>query len=358
MADRIRLAEGGGGEATAELIQRVFWSRLQYPELLKGNDASIIEIPGNLSYNSSQGFVSPGGEAVHKETSRIAVTTDSFVVTPWRFPGGDIGRLAICGTVNDLTMMGAEILGLTTGFIIEEGFSVRDLEQIVQSLADTAVEAGVKVVAGDTKVVNKGAADGIYINTTGIGWVDPLIHLGGELARPGDQVIVTGTMGDHGAAILLARGELGIQGELQSDVAPLNHLLKPLIQKFPGQIRVLRDPTRGGLATTLNEIARQSSVSIHLEEEKIPVKPQVQGICALLGLDPFYLANEGKAIIICGECIGEDLLRLLHQHPFGTAATVIGKVASANPGLVSVRTGMGGERILPMGSGEQLPRIC
>ncbi len=353
MAEKIRLAHGGGGEATAELIQRVFWSRLQYPELLKGNDASLLELT-----NAVPGAANPSQTTESFGNSRIAVTTDSFVVTPWKFPGGDIGRLAICGTVNDLTMMGAAILGLTVGFIIEEGFFLSDLELIVQSLADTAVEAGIKVVAGDTKVVNKGAADGIYINTTGIGLVGSAVHLGGELARPGDRVIVTGSIGDHGAAILLARGELGIHGPLESDVAPLNRMLLPLIQQFPGQIRVLRDPTRGGLATTFNEIAKQSAVSIRLEEERIYVKPQVEGITSLLGLDPLYLANEGKAIMICEDSISEKLLELLRQNPLGREASIIGQVTAANPGLVSIRTKMGGERILPMGSGEQLPRIC
>jgi hydrogenase expression/formation protein HypE len=340
MADRIRLAEGGGGEATADLIKKVFWSRFRYPELLKGNDASIIE------------FSSPG------EGARIAVTTDSFVVTPWRFPGGDIGRLAICGTVNDLTMMGAEPLGLSAAFIIEEGFALDSLESIVQSMADTALEAGIQVVAGDTKVVNKGAADGIFINTTGVGTVDRQIDFGGELAQAGDQVIITGAIGDHGAAILLARGELGISGQLCSDVAPLNHLLQPVIKRYRNRLHVLRDPTRGGLATTLNEIARQSSVSIRLQEERIPIKPEVRGLTGLLGLEALYLANEGKAVIICEPEISGELLDLLHQNLLGKEAAVIGEVKASNPGLVSIRNEMGGERILLMGSGEQLPRIC
>ncbi|HBE79647.1 MAG TPA: hydrogenase expression/formation protein HypE [Firmicutes bacterium] len=336
MKTQVTLAEGGGGEATADLIKRVFWSRFCNSELLKGNDASILKVANQ----------------------RIAVTTDSFVVTPWQFPGGDIGRLAICGTVNDLTMMGAESLGITAGFIIEEGFAVRSLETIVQSMADTALEAGVQIVAGDTKVVNKGAADGIFINTTGIGVVDSGIQLGGELARDGDRVIITGTVGDHGAAVILAREELGLRARLCSDVAPLNHLLLPLVKRFPDKIRVLRDPTRGGLATTLNEIARQSSVLIRLEEKAIPVKSEVQGITALLGLESLYLANEGKAILICDQEISEQLLDLLHKDPLAKEAAVIGRVSSENPGLVSISSEIGGERILPMGSGEQLPRIC
>jgi hydrogenase expression/formation protein HypE len=336
LAHQIRLAEGGGGEATADLIKKVFWSRFRHPELLKGNDASVLEFSGQ----------------------RIAVTTDSFVVTPWQFPGGNIGRLAICGTVNDLAMMGAHPLGLTASFIIEEGFALDSLELIVQSMADTAVEAGVQIVAGDTKVVNKGAADGIFINTTGIGTVEPQTRLGGELAQAGDQVIITGSIGDHGAAVMLARGELKISGDLLSDVAPLNRLLLPLIQKFPGQLRVLRDPTRGGLATTLNEIARQSAVSIRLAEKEIPVKPQVKGITGLLGLEALYLANEGKAVLICAPEISKAVVSLLREHPLGKAAGIIGEINSRSPGLVSIYNDSGGERILPMGSGEQLPRIC
>lgn len=336
MAGQIRLAEGGGGEATANLIKNIFWSRFQYPELLKGNDASILKLADQ----------------------RIAVTTDSFVVTPWRFPGGDIGKLAVCGTVNDLTMMGAGLLGITAAFIIEEGFELDWLELIAESMSDTAMEAGVPVIAGDTKVVNKGAADGIFINTTGIGLVDSQLQLGGEMARDGDIVIVTGSVGDHGAAVLLARGEMGLSSQLISDVAPLNHLLKPLFQKFPTYLRVLRDPTRGGIATTLNEIARQSAVSIRLFEKDIPFKPEIQGICGLLGLDPLYLANEGKAIIICSPEISNEVLSYLRQHPLGKDAAAIGEIRNQNPGLVSIRNELGSERILPMGSGEQLPRIC
>jgi hydrogenase expression/formation protein HypE len=340
MSGRIRLAEGGGGQATADLIKKVFWSRFCYPELIKGNDASILEVSN------------PGHH------SRIAVTTDSFVVTPWRFPGGDIGRLAICGTVNDLTMMGAEPLGLTVGFIIEEGFALESLESIAQSMANTALEAGIKVVAGDTKVVNKGAADGIFINTTGVGTVDTQINLGGELARPGDHVIISGSIGDHGAAIMLARGDLGITGQICSDVAPLNNLLLPIIKKYPGRIHVLRDPTRGGLATTLNEIVGQSSVSIRLQEKAIPIRPEVKGITSILGLDSLYLANEGKFIMICEPEISEAVLDILHCDSLGEHAAVIGEVNASNPGIVSICNEMGGERILPMGSGEQLPRIC
>jgi hydrogenase expression/formation protein HypE len=333
---RIRLAEGGGGEATANLIKQVFWTRFQHPELLKGNDAAVLKNPGG----------------------NLVVTTDSFVVTPWKFPGGDIGKLAVCGTVNDLTMMGATPLGLTLGFIIEEGFEIEFLDQIAESIAATAAEAGVPIVAGDTKVVNQGAADGIFITSSGVGTVDLKVQLGGELAKDGDQVIITGTIGDHGATILLARDEMGLISDLSSDVAPLNKLLIPLVQQYREQIRVMRDPTRGGLATTLNEIARQSQVSIHLNENQIPVDPRVFGMTSLLGLDPLYLANEGKAIIIAEPGIAGEIITRLHQNPLGKNARVIGEVSSLHPGLVSIRNEIGGERILAMGSGEHLPRIC
>jgi hydrogenase expression/formation protein HypE len=336
MGAKIRLAEGGGGSATARLIREVFWSRFRHPELLKGNDAAALDFPGG----------------------RLAVTTDAFVVTPWRFPGGDIGKLAVCGTVNDLTMLGAEPLALTVAFIIEEGFDLADLAEIAQSMADTAQSAGVPIVAGDTKVVNRGAADGIFITTTGAGVIPAGRELGGELALPGDRVLVTGPVGDHGAAVLLARGELGLSGGLESDAAPLNRLLLPLLADFPGQIRVLRDPTRGGLATTLNEIAGQSQVSVVLYETGIPVRPAVRGLCDLLGLDPLYLACEGRAIIIAAPEAAETVLTALQQQELGVGAAVIGVVQAGNPGLVSITTASGGGRIIPPGSGEQLPRIC
>lgn len=336
MGQKIKLAEGGGGEATARLIKEVFWSRFANPELLKGNDAAVLDW-------------SPG---------RLAVTTDSFVVTPWKFPGGDIGRLAVAGTVNDLTMMGAAPKALTTSFIIEEGFELESLKQIAQSMADTAAEAGVPIITGDTKVVERGAADGLFINTTGIGLVEPEINLGGDKARPGDQVIITGTIGDHGATILLARGELGISAQISSDAAPLNRMLLPLLQKFREGIHVMRDPTRGGVAVALNEIARQSQVSILLNETKFPVTPEVIGITGLLGLDPLYLANEGKALIIAAPEIAADVVDHLRRDPLGKKAEIIGVVQSENPGLVSVRGSNGGIRVLPMGSGELLPRIC
>lgn len=336
MTAKIGLAEGGGGEATARLINEVFWSQFKEPELLKGNDAAVLDW-------------GPG---------KLAVTTDSFVITPWKFPGGDIGRLAVAGTVNDLAMMGAEPKALTVSFIIEEGFEVDSLKQVARSMAETAAEAGVSIVTGDTKVVGRGAADGIFVNSTGIGRLVEEVNLGGNKAQPGDAVIINGTVGDHGATVLLARGELGITAQLVSDVAPLNGLLLPLISKFKNGIHVMRDPTRGGLAVTLNEIARQSKVSIRLDESEIPVLPEVIGITGLLGLDPLYLANEGKAIIIADPDLAPGIINQLSQEKLGARAAIIGVVGSENPGLVSVRNQSGGERLLPMGSGELLPRIC
>ncbi len=336
MSTKIRLAEGGGGEATAGLIKEVFWSQFKDLELQKGNDAAIID----------WGF------------GKLAITTDSFVVTPWKFPGGDIGRLAVAGTVNDLTMMGAEPKVLTVSFIIEEGFETDSLKQVARSMAETAAEAGVSVVAGDTKVVDRGAADCLFINTTGIGQLEDGINLGGDKARPGDEVIITGTVGDHGATVLLARGELGISAQLVSDAAPLNRMLIPLVRNFRTGVHVMRDPTRGGLAVTLNEIARQSEVSIRLNETQIPVLPEVIGITDLLGLDPLYLANEGKAIIIADPEVAPAIIDQLRREKLGANAAIIGTVGSENPGLVSVRNQNGGERVLPMGSGELLPRIC
>lgn len=336
MSEMIRMAHGGGGTATAELIRRVFRPYFNHPELQKANDAATVNVEGG----------------------RIAVTTDGFVVTPWRFPGGDIGKLSICGTVNDLTMMGAEPLALTAGFIIEEGFSINDLAEIAGSMAETAKTAGVSLVAGDTKVVEKGAADGIFITTSGVGVIPPRIFVGGEKAQPGDRIITSGTLGDHGATILMARGELGLSGDLQSDVAPLNNMLQPLIGHCGEGIHVMRDPTRGGLAATLNEIAGQAGVAMRLNQKNIPIRPAVYGLCDLLGLDPLYLANEGKVIIIAKPEVSEDILARLRRHSLGRDAAIIGEVYQGRPGMVSICMEEGGERILPLGSGEQLPRIC
>jgi len=289
--------------------------------------------------------------------SQLAFTTDSFVVSPLFFKGGNIGKLAVCGTVNDLAAAGAEPLYISAGFIIEEGFRLEELEAIVSSMAETARAANVRIVTGDTKVVQRGAADGIFINTSGIGVIPDGINISGSNARPGDKVIVTGTLGDHGCAILLEREKLNISSPVQSDCAPLNGLINEIL-KICKNIHVLRDPTRGGLATTLNEIAAQSCVGITLYENSIPVKDEVRGVCELLGMDPLYMANEGKMIVILPAESADAVLEKIKSHPFGTNARIIGDVTDKQPGRVIIKTITGGSRILDMLSGDQLPRIC
>ena len=265
---------------TAELIRRVFLPYLSSQPLQAGNDFGAVNLPDGSNLDGS-----------------LAVSTDLHIVKPLFFPGGDIGRLAVCGTVNDISMSGAVPLYLTAGFILEEGLSVETLQRVAQSMQLAAAEAGIQIIAGDTKVVEKGKGDGLFINTSGIGWIPPGRHISGDQAQPGDVVIISGTLGDHGVAVLAARGDLGFETEVQSDVAPLNHMIQVLLDAAP-DTHVLRDPTRGGLATTLNEIAVQSRVSIWLDEKKIPVLPAVQAVSELLGFDPLYIANEGKLIVI------------------------------------------------------------
>jgi hydrogenase expression/formation protein HypE len=295
--------------------------------------------------------------ALVNPTGPLAVSTDSFTVDPIFFPGGDIGCLAVHGTVNDVAMLGARPLYLTCGFILEEGFDLDDLDRIVESMALAAKKAKVKVIAGDTKVVPRGAADRIFINTTGIGQVLASPAPSGHRAKPGDAVIVSGTLGDHGLTVLSHRQGLSFEAPVQSDCASLNHLVLKLIGGLPS-VHVLRDPTRGGLATTINEIAQQSGVGIVLEEASIPVKPVVAAGCEVLGLDPLYLANEGKIICVLPEKHADKALAIMRRDPLGRDARVIGKVTADNPGKVVMRTGLGGHRMLGMLEGEQLPRIC
>ncbi len=335
--DRILLGHGSGGRLTHELIKRIFMPHFKNPLLLEAND--FARLPGLT------------GEG------RLAVSTDAHIVFPLFFPGGDIGRLAICGTVNDVAMSGAVPQYLTATFIIEEGLAVDCLEEIVLSMENAAVEAGVIIVAGDTKVVEKGKADGVFITTTGFGLIPPQIRIGGELAQPGDVVLVSGTMGDHGIAVLSARGELGLETSVKSDVAPLNKMIANLLAAAPNT-RVLRDPTRGGLATTLNEIARQSKVCIRLVEEAIPIHPAVRAACELLGFDPLYIANEGKLIAIVPAEQADRALEVLRNDRLGGNAMRIGTVENQPAGKVLLQTPIGGSRILDMLSGEILPRIC
>ncbi len=287
----------------------------------------------------------------------MIVSTDSHVVFPLFFPGGDIGRLAVAGTVNDVAVSGAIPLYLTASFILEEGFPVVALEQILASMQKTAEEAGVVFVAGDTKVVERGKMDGVFINTTGFGWLPSGYEIHGANAQPGDLVLISGTMGDHGMAILTARGDLGIQSPIQSDVAPLNHLIQHLLKAAP-HTHVLRDPTRGGVATTLNEIASQSQVGILLDETALPVSPAVRSMCEMLGFDPLYVANEGKILAFVPEVEAQAALEALREHPYGHQAQIIGRVITENPGKVLMRTLIGSTRIVESLSGEILPRIC
>ncbi len=335
--EKIVLGHGSGGKMSHELIGRIFQRPFDNPALRAGDDAGVVTVP----------------------TGRLAVSTDSHVVTPLFFPGGDIGRLAVCGTVNDLAMMGATPLYLTAGFILEEGLDVAVLARVVESIQAAAAEAGVQIVAGDTKVVQRGKADGLYINTAGVGAIAHERHIGGAAARPGDVVILSGPMGDHGIAVLGARGELGFDADVVSDVAPLNHLVAAMLAADAGGgIHVLRDPTRGGVATTLNEIAKQSGVAVVLNESAIPVRPPVAAACEMLGFDPLYIANEGKLLAVVAPEAAEAVLAAMRAARYGEEATVIGRVQADPAGRVLLRTSIGSTRVVDMLAGEILPRIC
>ncbi len=328
------LAHGSGGKLSHELVEKTMLRAFFNPYLSKLDDSAILDLSG-----------------------RLAFTTDSYVVDPIFFPGGDIGKLAVCGTVNDLAMVGAIPLYLSLSLIIEEGFSQDDLRRILDSVRRAAEEAGVEIVTGDTKVVHRGKADGIFINTAGLGVVPEGIEISGSNARPGDKVILSGPIGDHGIAVLSRREGLSFSTELESDVAPLNKLVAQMLEACP-RIRCLRDPTRGGLATTLNELAKQSRVSIQLEEEKIPVREEVRAACEMLGLDPLYVANEGKLVAIVPDSDTATVLHVMHQNSYGREAAVIGQVRQERPGRVTLRTRFGTSRIVDMLTGDPLPRIC
>ncbi len=338
--EKIVLGHGSGGKMSHDLIGRLFQRPFDNPALRAANDAGVVNVPAG----------------------RLAISTDSHVVTPLFFPGGDIGRLAVCGTVNDLAMMGATPLYLTAGFILEEGLDVAVLAQVVESMQAAAAESEVTIVAGDTKVVQRGKADGLYINTAGVGVIDHDREIGGAQARPGDVVILSGPMGDHGIAVLAARGELGFAADVSSDVAPLNRLVATLIaaDTSPARdgIHVLRDPTRGGVATTLNEIARQSGVAVILNEEALPIRPSVVATCEMLGFDPLYIANEGKLLAIVAPEEAEKVLAAMRATRYGEEAAIIGRIQAAPAGRVLLRTSIGSTRIVDMLAGEILPRIC
>lgn len=334
--EQIVMGHGAGGRMSHQLIQKAFLSAFDNPALRAGDDAARLE------------------SALH---SNLAISTDSHVVFPLFFPGGDIGKLAVCGTVNDVAMLGARPLYLTAGFILEEGLPMETLQRVVASMKAAADEAGVQIVAGDTKVVQKGKAEGLYITTSGVGVIRPDRTIGGAQATTGDVIILSGSIGDHGIAVLDARGELGFQSTVQSDVAPLNHLIEAILDASD-QVHVLRDPTRGGLATTLNEIATQSNVAISLNEEKIPVRPEVNAACEMLGFDPLYVANEGKLVAIVARDDAESVLKAMRSTRYGEDAVIIGEVTEEPRGRVLLKTGFGTTRIVDMLAGEMLPRIC
>jgi hydrogenase expression/formation protein HypE len=334
--DKIVIGHGSGGKMMADLIKNTFYPPLANPILLAGNDSGVVRINDQLS---------------------LAVSTDAHVVSPLFFPGGDIGKLAVCGTVNDLAMVGSKPLYLTASFILEEGLDIPDLERVVVSMREAAEESDVKIISGDTKVVAHGEADGMYISTTGVGVLSPDLVIGGSEAKPGDVVIISGTIGDHGIAVLEARGELGFTTELKSDIAPLNHLVSEILA-ITDQVHVLRDPTRGGVASTLNEIAQQSGVNIILDEDALPVRPAVKAACELLGFDPLYIANEGKLIAIVSEKAAELTLEVMRKNKYGKESAIIGRVDDTPDGRLLMSTGLGSTRIIDLLAGELLPRIC
>jgi hydrogenase expression/formation protein HypE len=333
--DTILLGHGSGGKLSAELVRDVFLPAFQNPALSRLDDQAIVSLNG----------------------SRIAITTDSFVVKPLFFPGGDIGSLAVHGTVNDLAMGGAQPLFLSAAFIIEEGLSMEVLRRVVGSLQQAADSAGVQVVTGDTKVVEKGSGDGLFINTTGIGLVAEGVEMSANRAQPGDTVLLSGSIGDHGIAILAQREGLEFESAIESDSAALHTLVAEML-RVTRNIRCMRDPTRGGLSSALNEIAAQSQVGIELTERAIPIREEVKGACELLGLDPLYVANEGKLVAIVEPSAAAEVLAAMRRHPLGQQAQMIGRVTDRNPGLVVMRTPLGTTRIVDMLAGDQLPRIC
>jgi hydrogenase expression/formation protein HypE len=334
--EQIMMGHGSGGKLSRDLINNLFLPPLDNPVLRAGNDAGVVQTSAN---------------------ERIAISTDSHVVWPLFFPGGDIGRLAVCGTVNDVAMMGAKPLYITAGFILEEGLELDVLERVVVSMREAALEAGVVIVAGDTKVVEKGKADGIFINTAGIGLVPHKVDIEGRNARPGDVLILSGPIGNHGIAVLGARGELGFESNIESDVSPLNHLVEAMMD-VSDQIHVLRDPTRGGVASALNEVAQQSRVGIIIDEERIPVCPAVRAACEMLGFDPLYIANEGKLLAIVAREDASNILEAMRTKKYGEEAVIIGEIQPEPKGRTLMRTAIGSTRIVDMLAGEMLPRIC
>jgi len=339
-AETINMSHGGGGKAMRDLIEDLFIGTFDNEELSMLEDQARIDLSALVAIGN-----------------RLAMTTDSYVIDPIFFPGGDIGKLAVCGTVNDLAVGGATPLYLTCGMIIEEGLAVADLRRIVASMKAAADAAGVKIVTGDTKVVDRGAADKIFINTAGVGVIPSQFNISAHNAKPGDVVIINGNIGDHGAAIVGARGDLSIENDIQSDCQPLNGLIKSLLDHCP-DVHCMRDATRGGIASVLNEFAISSRVCIKLKETAIPIRDEVRGMCEILGLDPLYLANEGKVVIVLPRAQADLALNILRQHAFGAHSSIIGEVVVSPQDTVILQTAFGGERIVDMLVGDQLPRIC
>lgn len=333
----ILLAHGSGGRMTQALVRDLFLPAFDNPALAMLEDAARVEVGGGR---------------------RIAFTTDTFVVSPIFFPGGDVGKLAICGTVNDLAVVGARPVALSAGFVIEEGLPMGDLERVVASMRKTAEEAAVAIVTGDTKVVERGACDRLFINTSGIGVLDPPLPTGIDSVRPGDSVIVTGPLGDHGMAVLVARNDLRFDTAIKSDCAPLHDLIHALLDWMPDGVRWMRDPTRGGVGTVLNELAAGHAFGVELEETRIPFRPEVRALAEILGLDPLYIACEGRAAIIVDGALAEGALRLLRSHPLGRDAAIVGRIVPAPPGRVVMKSAIGGTRMIEVPTGEHLPRIC
>ena len=335
---RVDMSHGSGGRAMAQLIEELFLPAFDNVFLRQGNDGALLP-------------------PLPEEAGRMVVATDAHVVAPLFFPGGDIGCLSVHGTINDVAVMGAKPLYLAASFVLEEGFPLADLQRIVVSMAAAARAAGVPIVTGDTKVVERGKGDGVFIATTGIGWVPHCVELSGDRARPGDALLLSGCIGDHGMAIMSQRESLAFDAPIESDTAALHELIASMLA-CGADIRCLRDPTRGGLATTLNEIARQSQVGMMLDEAAIPVKPAVDAACEFLGLDPLYVANEGKLVAVCAASDAERLLAAMRAHPLGRAAAIIGSVHADPHQFVQMKTRFGGRRIVDWLTGEQLPRIC
>jgi len=334
MNNKILLSHGSGGRLSHQLIEEVLIPAFSNPILNKLDDSAIFDFSGHLAF-----------------------TTDSYVVSPVFFPGGDIGKLAVCGTVNDLAMSGAIPLYLSTSFVIEEGLLMSDLKKIVASIQKAAEEAGVLVITGDVKVVNRGGADKIFINTAGVGRIAAPVNISSSNAKPGDKVILSGTLGDHGMAVMTQREGLSLSSSLKSDCAPLNQLVAEMLAASTN-IHCLRDPTRGGLATTLNELAQKSKVSIRIEEDRIPIGNEVRAACELLGFDPLYVANEGKLVAIVPPEDADSILAKMQQNRYGANAAIIGEVQKEHPGRVVLKTSLGASRIVDMPLGELLPRIC